>query len=109
MSSMRKLAQMARRSDASLGEMTYLGLVQQFLRPLLGELAETDLDRFIAVGRTGLSTMVTVQGPASTTVTGTRRPSETKTCVMPIFLPRIAFFIITPLSIVTQTAWQFAR
>ena len=34
--------------------MTELGLVEQLLRPLLRELAEADLDRFIAVGLGGL-------------------------------------------------------
>ncbi len=50
---------------------------------------EGELDGRVAVAL-GLRTAVTVHGPASITVTGTRVPSSRKTCVMPTFLPTIA-------------------
>ena len=34
-----------------------------------------------------------MQGPASMTVTGTTLPASSKICVMPTFLPMMAFFI----------------
>src|SRR5262245_15976250 len=43
------------------------------------------------VGRVRIPT--TVQGPASTTVTGIRLPSSPKTCVIPFFLPISPSFI----------------
>ena len=79
------LAKVTNRLDAGLGKVTSHGLVD-----VLGlDIAETDLDGIVAVGRRQILTCETAQGPAWMTVTGTTLSFSSQTWVMPILRPRI--------------------